>query len=148
MSRTWWIVLILVAAGVGLAILVGVLGTRNEPSKSEAASSLCSSLGDLESSVKTLTSIDTSTATKSEFQSDVTGVQDAWNEVKSDAQDVKNAPMGSLDTAWDNFESAVKNVPSSSSVSDAVSSVTSSAQALASAAQSTASSVNCSPTSG
>jgi hypothetical protein len=73
-------------AGVGLAILVGVLGTRNEPAKSEAVSSLCSSLSTLE----------------------------------------------------------VKNVPSSSSVSDAVSSATSSAQALASAAQSTASSVNCS----
>lgn len=67
--------------------------------------------------------------------------------MKSDAQAVQNAPMGSLDSAWDNFEPAVKNVPSSASVSDAVSSVTSSAQALQSAAQSTASSVNCSVTS-
>ena len=37
MSRMWWII-ILVAAGVGLAVLIGVLGTRNEPSKTEAAS--------------------------------------------------------------------------------------------------------------
>ena len=38
MSKTWWIILILVAAGVGLAVLIGVLSTRNEPSKTEAAS--------------------------------------------------------------------------------------------------------------
>ena len=50
MSRMWWII-ILVAAGVGLAVAIGVLGTRNEPSgpsKSEAVSNLCSSLRSLE----------------------------------------------------------------------------------------------------
>ena len=30
MSRMWWII-ILVAAGVGLAVAIGLLGTRNEP---------------------------------------------------------------------------------------------------------------------
>ena len=146
MSRMWWII-VLVAAGVGLAVLIGVLGTRKEPSKTEATSSLCSSLSGLESSVKTLTSLP-SGSSKSDYQSDVNAVQNARNQVQSDAQDVKNAPTGDLDSAWNNFTGAVKNVSNSSSVSDAVSSITQSAQALVSAAQTTASQVNCSSSSG
>ena len=142
MSRKWWIV-ILVAVGVGLAIIIGVLGTRNEPSKAADTSSLCSSLQALESSLKDLTSLG-SGASKSDYQTDVTAVQDDWNQVKSDAQDVQNAPTGDLDSAWDSFESAVKNVPNDSSVSDAVNSITQSANQLVSAAQSTAAEVNCS----
>jgi hypothetical protein len=64
--------------------------------------------------------------------------------VQSDAQAVKNAPTGELDSAWDSFSSTVKNVPNDSSVSDAINSDSSSAQQLASAAQSTASSLSCS----
>lgn len=147
MSRLWWIV-ILVAAGVGLAVLIGVLGTRNDgETKSEAVSALCGSLTTLESSLKALTSIDTSTATKSEFDSDVTAVQDAWEQVKSDAQDVQSASTGDLDSAWDSFESTVKNIPDDSSVQDAVNDVTQSAGQLVSAAQTTASDVNCSSSS-
>jgi len=144
MSRTWWIIVILVAAGVGLAILIGVLSTRNEPSKSESLSSLCSSLKGLESSIKTVTSLDASTATKSELQTDVDGVQTSWNQVQSDVQAVQNAPTGSLDSAWDSFESAVKDIPNASSVSDAVTSVEQAGQQLDSAAKSTASSLSCS----
>jgi hypothetical protein len=144
MSRMWWII-ILVAAGVGLAVVIGVLGTRNEPSASKAqeVSSLCASLDTLESSLKTLTGL-SSSSSMTTFQADVTAVDTAWDQVKSDAQAVQNAPTGDLDSAWDSFTAAVKNVPSSSSVSDAVSSVTQSADQLVSAAKTTASEVNCS----
>jgi len=145
MSRMWWII-ILVAAGVGLAVVIGVLGQRNEssgPSKTEAVNSLCSSLKSLESSLKNLTSL-SSSSSKSEWDADVTAVQTDWSQVKSDAQAVQNAPTGDLDSAWDSFTSAVKDVPNDASVQDAVSDVTQSAQQLASTAQSTAAEVNCS----
>ena len=145
MSRNWWIVVILVACGVGLAVLVGVLGTRNEPTKSEALSTFCGSLQQLDSSVNTLVNIDTSTATTAEFQSDVDAVQSDWNQVKTDAQAVQDAQMGSLDSAWDDFESAVKSIPSDATVQDAVSDVTQAADQLVTTAQSTASSMSCSP---
>ncbi len=146
MSRMWWIIL-LVAAGVGLAILVGVLGERGSSTsetKSEAVSTFCGSLKGLETSIQTLVNIDTSTATKSEFQSDVDAVQTSWDQVKTDAQDVQNASTGDLDSAWNDFESAVKDIPNDASVQDAVNDVTESADNLASTAKSTASSVNCS----
>ena len=145
MSRMWWII-ILVAGGVGLAVVIGWLGQRNEtsgPSKTEAVSSLCGSLQSLEGSLKSLTSL-SSSSSKAEWQADLTAVDNAWSQVKSDAQAVQNAPTGDLDSAWNNFEGAVKGIPDSSSVSDAVSSVTQSADQLVTAAQTTASDVNCS----
>ena len=63
--------------------------------------------------------------------------------MKSDAQSVQDAPTGQLDSAWSDFESAVKAVPSDASVSDALDSITQSAQQLVSAAKSTASEVEC-----
>jgi hypothetical protein len=140
----WWII-ILVAGGIGLAVAIGILGTRNEDStsKADAVSTLCSSLTSLESSLKNLTGL-SSSSSKTDFQSDVTAVQDDWNQVKSDAQAVQNASTGELDSAWSSFESAVKDIPNDASVQDAVSDVTQSADALASAAKTTASQVNCS----
>ena len=142
MNRMWWIV-VLVAAGVGLAIVIGVLGTRNEESKTTAVSNLCSSLKSLDTAVTNLTSLPSS-ATKSDYQNNVNAVQSDWNQVKSDAQAVQNAPTGDLDSAWNSFTSAVKNVPNDASVSDAVNDITQSAKGLVSAAQTTASEINCS----
>ena len=47
MRRFWWFV-ILGAVGVGFIILVGVLSSRDDETKSEAASALCGSLTTLE----------------------------------------------------------------------------------------------------
>lgn len=144
MSRMGWII-VLVAVGVVAAVVLGVLGTRNEPSKAEATNNLCASLKSLDSSLKSLTGLDTSTASKSDYENDVTAVQNDWDQVKSDAQDVQDAPMGQLDSAWDSFSSAVKDVPNDASVQDAVNDVTGAAQGLETAAQSTASQLsNCS----
>jgi len=144
MSRMGWII-VLVVVGVVAAIALGVLGTRNEPSKTEATNNLCASLKSLDSSLKTLTGLDPSTASKTDYQNDVTAVQNNWNQVKSDASDVQDAPTGQLDSAWDSFSSAVKDVPNDASAQDALNDVTGAAQGLASAAQSTASQLtNCS----
>ena len=143
--RIWWIV-IGVGVVVGAAILIGVLATRDNSStnKTEATNNLCASLKTLDTSVKNLTSLDPNTATKSQYQTDVTAVQNNWNQVKSDAQAVQNAPTGDLDSAWNSFSSAVKNVPNSASASDAVNAVSQSAKALSSAAESTQSQLsNC-----
>jgi hypothetical protein len=143
MSRTGWI-LLLVVVGVGLAVLVGVLGTRNEPSKTEAASSLCGSVKTLATSATNLTNLDPGTASKDQLQSGIDTIQSNWNTVKSDAQAVGNAPTGELDSAWSNFTSTVKSATSASSAQDAVNSISQSAQQLASAAQSTVSQLSCS----
>src|SRR5262245_13936925 len=137
MNRTWWLIG-LAAAVVGAIILVAVFSGSNDESKTEAVSSLCTSLQSLEGSVKNLTGL-SSSSTKTDYQNAVTAVQDDWDQVKSDAQAVKDAPMGDLDSAWDDFSSALKDVPNDASVQDAVNDVTQSADQLVSTAKSTAS---------
>ena len=142
MSRMWWII-ILVAAGIGAAVVIGVLGTRNEPSKTETLNTFCDSLTTLGGSITTLTSLPNS-ATKTDYENAVSAVQDDWNQVTSDAQAVQDAPTGDLDSAWDSFTAAIKDVPNDASVEEAVNDVSQSAEQLASAANTTASEVNCS----
>jgi hypothetical protein len=143
MSRLWWII-ILVAAGVGLAVVIGVLGNKNDETKADAVSALCASLQSLETAVDNLTGLDPKTASKDAYQSDVDAVQSAWDDVKSDAQDVKDAPMGDLDSAWNDFTDAVKGVPDDASVQDALNDIAQSADQLVSTAKSTASEIDCS----
>jgi hypothetical protein len=144
MSKMTWII-VLVVVGIGLAVVVGVLGTRNEPSTSstttkvEATSALCTSVQNLATTLQGLAKIDPSTITSTEIQSDITSVENAWNQVQSDASTVQNAPTGELTTAWNALVAAVTAVPSASSVSAAVSSVKTAAQGVVTAANSTAS---------
>jgi hypothetical protein len=145
MDRKRWIMLIAGIGVVAAAVVIGLVVSGNDsPSKAEAASTLCGSLKTLEGSVKNLTGLDKSTATKSDYESAVSAVQNDWKQVKSDAQDVQDASTGDLDSAWNDFTSAVKNVPNDASASDALNDVTQSAQALDSAAQSTAQQMSCS----
>jgi hypothetical protein len=107
-SRRGWTILIV--AGIVGAVASGIVAvTKDEETKPEAVSSLCASLQTLESSVQSLTGL-SSSASKEEYQADVTAVQNAWDQVKTDAQDVQNASTGDLDSAWDDFESAVEDV--------------------------------------
>ena len=142
MSKKMWII-VLVAAGVGIALLVGFAGR----SQSVAEKQFCDSLSSLESSVNNLTSLDAKTATQGEFQSDVNNVQNDWNSTKSAAQNLHSVNMSSLDDAWNSYAQAVKNIPSDASVSDAESDISQSAQGLASAVKSSIDSHDCSTSS-
>ena len=78
MSRRAWII-VLIVLGVAAAIALGLLGHKNStPSQAQAQQTFCSSLSTLESSVKALTSLDPSTASKSDYQSAVDTIQSDW----------------------------------------------------------------------
>jgi hypothetical protein len=139
---------VLVAAGVGLAILIGVLGILHEPNedqptRAEAASSLCASVKALGTSIRGLASIDPSTASKGDYDTALAGIDSAWSKVESDYKALPSAQGGDLESAWNNFTSTVRDVPNADSVSDALNSVRQSVDQLVSAAQSTASSLSC-----
>jgi formaldehyde-activating enzyme involved in methanogenesis len=139
MSTKGWI-FTLVGAGVVVAVVIGLLGQ----SQTVAEKQFCNGLASLSSSVQSLTSLDASSATQDDFQSDVSAVQSSWNDVKSDAQNLSSIYMSSLDSAWSDFESAVKSVPSSASVSDAEQTISDSAKGLQSTVQSNMQSYDCS----
>jgi hypothetical protein len=143
MSRRMWII-VLVAVGVGGAIVIGLLGNRGGESQAQAQENFCSSLSTLEASVNSLTSLSPTSASKSDYQSDVSAIENDWDQVKTDASDLANVTMSQLDSAWDSFKSAVDDVPDDASVSDALNDVSSSATTLASTVKSTLTGPDCS----
>ena len=138
MSTKGW-VFALVGAGVVLAVVIGLLGQ----SQAVAQDQYCRSLDDLSSSVQALTGLDPSSATKDDFQSDVSAVQNAWDDVKSNAKQLSGANVSALDSAWSDFEDAVESVPGSASVSDAEQTISDSAKGLESTIQSNLQSYDC-----
>jgi hypothetical protein len=139
MSGKGW-VFTLVGAGVVLAVVIGLFGQ----SQAVAEDQFCRSLDNLSSSIQSLTSLDPASATDDDLQSDVSAVESAWDDVKSDAQSLSSVNMNSLDSAWSDFESAVKSVPDSASVSDAEQTISDSAKGLESTVQSNVQSYDCS----
>jgi hypothetical protein len=140
--RTWLIVLL--AGGVGLAILIGLLGNRGGESQAQAQDNFCSSLSGLQSSVEDLTGLSPTSASKDDYQSAVSDVDSAWDQVKTDAGDLKDISTSTLDGAWDDFKSAVDDVPDDASVSDALDDVSQAAQSLLSTTKSTLTGPDCS----
>jgi len=145
MERRMWIVVV-AAVGVGAIILVALLSNRGggTESQAQAQQSFCSSLSALDTSITDLTSLSPSTASQSDYESAVSEIENAWDQTKSDASDLKDITTTDLDNAWDSFKSAVDDVPSDSSVSDSLNAVKSSAQTLASTVKSTLSGPDCS----
>ena len=139
MSRNTWIIIGLVVVGVGAAIAIGFASRSQSVTQKE----YCDSLVSLQTSVNNLVALDPSTATQGQFQSDVSAVQNAWNDVKSNAQNLHNANTNSLNNAWNSFEQAVKSVPSSASASTADGDISSSAKALQSAVNANINSYDC-----
>jgi hypothetical protein len=142
-NKAWTWVVILVAVGVVIAILIGVLGQ----SQSAAERQYCDSLNSLQTSVSSLQSLDPSSASQGAVQSDLSAIQSAWQSVVSDAQSLQNVNMSSLDSAWDSFTASVQNLPSDSSASDAQQALSQSAQGLKTAVQSNLESYDCSSSS-
>jgi hypothetical protein len=143
MTRNTWII-VLVAAGVGLAVLIGLLGDRGGESQAQAQESFCSSLGGLESSIESLTALSPTSASKDDYQSAVSSIESAWDQVKTDAGDLKDVSTSTLDSAWDSFTSAIDDVPDDASVSDALTDVSQEAQSLLSTTKSTLTGPDCS----
>ena len=143
MTRKTWII-VLLAGGVGLAILIGLLGEGGGESQAEAQQSFCSSLSGLDSSLESLTSLSPTSASQDDYQSAVSDVESAWDQVKTDAGDLTDITTSELDDAWDTFKSAVDAVPDDASVSDALSDVSQSAQSLVSTTKSTLTGPDCS----
>jgi hypothetical protein len=142
MTRRTWI-LVLLAGGVGAAILIGLLGNRSQ-SQAKAQDNFCSSLSALESSASSLTSLSPTSASKEDYESAVSDVQSDWDQVKSDAGDLKDVDTSTLDSAWDDFKSAVDDVPDDASVSDALGDISQAANSLASTTKSTLTGPDCS----
>ena len=134
MGKKAWIIT-LVGVGVVIAVVIGLLAN----SQSVAETQYCNSVDALQSSITTLTSTSASSLSQDQVQSDIDGIQSAWGNVKSDASHLHDLNSQDIDSAWDSFESAVKDLNNGGSTED----VQNAAKSLGTAAQSNADSVDC-----
>ena len=141
MGKKAWIIL-LVAIGVVIAIGIGLVAT----SQSRAEKNFCRDLATLQSSVADLVTPSPG-VDQIEFQTNVAAVQGSWGNVKISAQHLGGVNMNSIDSAWNDFSQAAKNVPASASSGDAQQTISQSAQQLQSAVQSSMESYDCSDSS-
>ena len=130
------LIITLVLAGAGLAIVLGLVAN----SQSHAEKQYCDSLSSLQSSLTTLTSLNPSTASQDEVQSDIDAIQSDWSTVKSDASNLSDANQQALDDAWDSFQSSVSDLSGGSGSTEDVQTA---AKGLESAVQSNADSYDC-----
>ena len=134
MSRRGWIIT-LVAAGVGLAIVIGALAG----SQSADEQKYCDSLESMQTALTSLTSLDPKTASSDEVQSDIDQVQSDWGSLKSDASAVHDDNEDAIDSAWKSFESAVSDLNNGGSTED----VQTAAQGLEQTVESSLDSYDC-----
>jgi hypothetical protein len=143
LSRTTWVV-VLVAAGIGVAVVIGLLGNRGGDSQADPQQSFCSSIDTLEESIHLLVTMSPANATMAGYETAVDQIEGDWEQVQDAASDLNDITMSQLDSAWDSFESAVRSVPANASLNEALDDVTPSAQSLASTAQATLNGPECS----
>ena len=133
----------LIVIGVVVAVVIGLASN----SQSVAERQFCDDLGDLQSAITNLTSLDAASTSSGEFESDLDAVRSAWTNVKGEAQQLTEVNMNALDDAMDEFAKTAQSLPGNASVSDAQQAISESAQGVQSAVQSSEESYDCSGTS-
>ncbi len=130
----------LIVIGVVIAVVIGLASN----SQSVAERQFCDDLGDLQSSITNLTSLDPASASSGEFESDLDAVRSAWTNVKGGAQQLGEANLNALDDAMDEFAKTAQSLPGNASVADAEDAISQSAQGVQSAVQTSKESYDCS----
>ena len=135
---------LLLIIGIAAAIGIGIFAVTREDSQADAQDAFCSSLQSMDSDVQALLALEPTSASQSDYQDAVDSIQSDWDDTKSDASNLVSVDMSTLDNAWDDFKSAVDDVPDDASVSDALNDVGTAATSFASTVKSTLDGPDCS----
>ena len=135
---------LLIIIGIAAAIGIGIFAVTREDSQADAQDAFCSSLQSMDSDVQALLALEPTSASQSDYQDAVDSIQSDWDDTKNDASDLASVNMSTLDNAWDDFKSAVDDVPSDASVSDALNDVGTAAKSFGSTVKSTLDGPDCS----
>jgi hypothetical protein len=130
----------LVAAGVVVAIVLGIFGQT----ASQAETKLCTSLEFLQSDVASLRNTDPATASKESVQTTVDTIQADFAQVKADAKEVLDLNTQELQDAWSEYGNAIREIPETTAPADALNAVKQHTQTLATTVKDTIGDLDCS----
>ncbi len=112
---------------VGLVVLAGATGfvacDDDDESQATAEQNLCGSLSSFSAAVVNLQGLDVQTASQDDYEEAVAQVQDAWDDVRNDAEEVRDADSAALESANEDLSNAVEDAPQDVPVADAVASL-------------------------
>jgi hypothetical protein len=110
-SMKWILVL-------GAAVLLLCAAGCTQPSPEEAEAQLCADLGELDTALQELESLD-ETATVGEVRAAEENVTSAWNNVRSSAQTLEEVNTDQLEAAYTELDGAVQGLPDDITVAEA-----------------------------
>jgi hypothetical protein len=130
-----------VALVAALALLAA--GCGGKESSATAKQNFCSSVDELAASVVALQGLSPSTTTKDDLKAARQRIEDAWDQVRDDSEDLKDATVSDLRQAGDELSSGVKSLPDDATLVDAAVALRSDLTSFAQAFSKTVSSVGC-----
>jgi hypothetical protein len=98
----------------------------------EAETNLCKSLNDFEAALIALGDISLD-STVEDIQNNYKAVEDAWNKVVADTENVGTARSDDLKKAYDNLDKAIDDIPGDATVTEALQSIADEAAAVVAA---------------
>ncbi len=128
---------IFIVAAVGL-----LLAACSSPTTEEAAQNLCSSLAGLEASIAQVAALGPD-STVDDAESAREELEDAWNDVKDDAEVVNEAAANEAEDALDQFNDAIDDISGDSSLAEAAAQALTAAQGFSAALGEIESSLTC-----
>lgn len=117
-------------------------GGEDEPSPEEAQANLCTSLDELQTQVTGLTDLGLN-STMEDIEDQLGAIQDAFDEVVDDAQEVADVETQALGDALDSLETTIGDIGDGTTIADALSAIQDELTSLASAWQELFTSASC-----
>jgi hypothetical protein len=138
-----------VITGVVSAIALLVLSlvalsacSDDEPSEEEATSAYCGDLNDLESALGAYADLSVN-STIDEVNEAQEGVEDAYADVQASAEDVADARIDDLESAYEDLANSAAEISGEDTVGEAYTTLATNAQAVDAARENLSSSANC-----
>ena len=108
----------------------------------EAEKNLCQSLNEVEAALIALGDLSLD-STVEDIQNNYKAVEDAWNNIVSDAAEVGSARTDDLEKAYDDLNKAVDDIPGDATVTEALESIADEAAAVVAAWEQLFSELDC-----
>lgn len=131
----------LAAVSAAAALGLSACGGSDAENEANAVENLCSGLAEFSNAVSGLKGLDPESG---DFEAQASAVENSWQDVESDAQDVEQADVATLKSAWSALESAIDELPSDTTPAQALQAVQPQITALEGAVQETEGQLDCS----
>jgi hypothetical protein len=114
-----------------VALTAGAAACDDDESQATAEENLCASMQGLSSAFVQLQGLDLQTATTADLEAARQNIQSAWQQVRDDAEDVKEADVTAIEDAGAALDDAIADVPDDATIPEALQQVQPEATALA-----------------